>query len=95
MHDRFDDLSRALGSPLPRRRALALIGATVVGAALGLRPRNAYAACNDTGCKCTTDGATGFKVCAKGTDAEGDLIKCTDDKGKACVCSNKNEGEAC
>ena len=43
MDSRFDDLTRAMGAPLSRRRALALIGASVLGAALGLRPRPASA----------------------------------------------------
>ena len=43
MDSHFDDLTRALGAPLPRRRALALIGASVLGAALRLRPRPASA----------------------------------------------------
>ncbi len=44
MDSRFDDVTRALGAPLPRRRALGLIGAATLGAVLGLRPRPASAA---------------------------------------------------
>jgi len=39
----FDDLARALASPMPRRRALRLAGAAIVAAAVpGLRPRPAF-----------------------------------------------------
>jgi hypothetical protein len=44
MDSRFDDVTRALGAPMPRRRALGLISAATLGAVLGLRPRPASAA---------------------------------------------------
>ncbi|MDQ3945782.1 MAG: hypothetical protein M3357_11640, partial [Actinomycetota bacterium] len=61
MDSRFDDFTRALGAPLPRRRALALIGASVLGAALGLRPRPASAG------HCATE-----RTCKK--NDKGDLV---------------------
>lgn len=39
----FDDLARNLAAPMPRRRALAVMGASVMGLMLGLRPRRATA----------------------------------------------------
>ena len=40
----FDDLARALASPMPRRRAVRMVGAALAVAALpGLRPRSALA----------------------------------------------------
>ena len=46
----FDDLARTLASPMPRRRALRLVGATLVAAAVpGLRSRAASAAGSDCG----------------------------------------------
>ena len=39
----FDDFTRALGTTMPRRRAMLLFATTAVGAALGLRPQRASA----------------------------------------------------
>ena len=68
----FDDISRILASPIPRRRALRLIVSGLVGAtfaAIGLQPAEAVT--------CTTDSQCGTgNVCCNG-------ICCT--KGQACV----------
>jgi len=63
--ERFDDVTRALGNPMPRRRALLLLGAAVGATVLGLRPTSAQAACSggcysnsdcEKGCGCNDSG---------------------------------------
>ena len=92
MDDRFDDLSRAMASPLPRRRFVALMGAAVAVMAGGLgllRPQPAGAgACGGGGtCAspkgqcCTDQGSTKTQYCCPDgftcpTAAGGDYSKC-------------------
>jgi hypothetical protein len=45
MDERFDQLSRAMASGMPRRRALKLMAATVGAALLGARSASATEAC--------------------------------------------------
>ncbi len=90
MDERFDRLSRAMAGQLLRRGALKLFAATVAGAGaamLGLRPRQAHAACEGT-CKvlpnnpvyCSGTGPNGCGGCGKGT------CKGPEDEGKPCTC---------
>jgi hypothetical protein len=71
---RFDDLSRALGRPIPRREALRLAAATLAGGALAaLRPATAHAAvCTPTELQagsttCPPFGGNFAQCCAPGS----------------------------
>ena len=77
----FDDISRIVASPIPRRRAMRLVAGGLAGAALAALgfERPAYAACasgtfacGTKCCNCVTEqccGGTG--CCAKGVDCCG------------------------
>jgi hypothetical protein len=85
MDDRFDDLSRALASPLPRRRFVTLMGAMVGAAAagIGLRPQSAYA----------NHCANTQKVSCKGGKC---IISGTEQASSACGgCAGQPDGSPC
>ena len=92
MSDRFDDLSRRVAQPLPRRGALKAIGGAVVGGAAltVLRPFRAYAPCNTPcGANCCDvtqvclDATTGRCGCGAGTRTCSQFMCCAN--GGACT----------
>lgn len=91
----FDDLARTLARPMPRRRAVRLLGATLVTAAMpGLRPQRAAA----QGCDGRCTGA-GQSLCGE-PKGVGCLHTCCNDLRPVCckwpetetyICCGKNE----
>lgn len=78
MSNPFDDLARALASPMPRRRVLRTLGGVVAVAAFpGLRARPAYAARGGLTCP------PGTSVCSNGKGSE----LCKPDGGACCIFS--------
>jgi len=81
MDELFDDISRILASPVPRRRALKLVVGGLAGAALAVLgfERPAYGACTSgkfaCGTKCcdcaNEQCCNGTSCCAKGVDCCG------------------------
>lgn len=89
----FDDLTRSFGTPMSRRRALALFAATAVGAALGLRPKQASAGHCGTERVCEVRKVDGedVKACWRpfgGKQNPSEDCKCkpgSPGKGEACI----------
>ena len=78
MSNAFDDLARALASPMPRRRVLRTLGGVVVVAAFpGLRARPAHAARGGLTCP------PGTELCSNGKGSE----LCKPDGGACCIFS--------
>ena len=83
MDEHFNELTRRLATPMPRRRALLVMAGTMAGAFIGLTARQAEAAtCSQ--CTCWDDG-NGHYYCidehrrpcpnCKGCDSENDAGK--------------------
>ena len=85
MDQHFDELTRAMAKPLPRRRALLLMAGSMVGALLGLGVHHAGAAtCSQ--CTCWDDG-NGHYYCI-----DQNRKPCPNCKG----CSSENDaGKVC
>ncbi len=67
MAEWFDDVSRALATPLPRRKAIATITSVVAAAAAGLLQLRIVRAEDDPLCpNGTTRCPTNFKCCGNG-----------------------------
>jgi hypothetical protein len=85
MDEHFNELTRSLALPMPRRRALFLMAGTMAGALLGLAPRGAGAAtCSQ--CTCNDDGNGHFFCIDQHRLACANCHGCNvpDDDGKAC-----------
>jgi hypothetical protein len=86
MDERFNELTRALASPMPRRRALLLMAGSVAGALLGLAPRGAGAAtCSQ--CTCDDDGNGHYNCIDQHRRLCSNCSGCNseNDAGKACA----------
>jgi hypothetical protein len=92
MTDFLDELARSMAKPLPRRRALRLLGGAVVAATVpGLATRKAHAAsrfhrCEPEGgrlCECNCKGEVCQRIC------------CTPKEMYDCKCGTVAEGAGC
>jgi len=94
----FDDLARALASPMPRRRALRLAGAALVAATVpGVRPHSASARTRSAGTPCESlcTATPGYKPCGiTGKNAYGEtncyMAGCYDPKVDKCCYIGKH-----
>lgn len=92
MAEIFDDITRIVGSQIPRRRALTLIGSALAGGVLGtLWPTRAWAACKQRCSDSSECADAGCGPCCPGDTANS---RCCD-PGMSCNSQGKCEKKVC